>query len=571
MKRAIIPALALALVLSFAGCSDTAGNNSTPGATSSPSTQNIVCDVTKFANISSTELISLLGEPDDISEPTPAVGFVEIPCTYYDYYDTEELGEVSFLLVNDSVAKFTSYHSYPYGKKNKILADLNVKKSDSCVMAEDTETALRFRCLTDEIDDLWITNIDGDTYGFLAVTYDMLYFEEWYLPVSISEKSDYQYWTQEYVKSILKSPKSANFPNVMNWAVVKNNFYVAAQSYVDAINSFGAEIRSDFTFIYPVGSSTPLYAVFDGEVIVNNGYTPTAELVTQLVKDMAKETPAQSDKQDNPTNPPASDGKDVAKPTEPPDPAPTPTPVPTPAPTPTPEPTPAPTPTPEPTPAPTPTPEVSEEPVKYYNTIDELEIIMKSTCADYNASTNKTLEGILSFKVINTSEIELLYDISEWVYADTKHLVTVVQDEILDCVIDDLNAAELPETVTVSISASYQLSSLNSSSGNSNTSDLDGVVTDEPTVEPPEPKPVEWITEDGLHKYGLSAYWMGEEVWIWETLNSDNKYILTGSPRSRLEPNVEYSCDYNGNTIRFRSRNHTLEFYCSDLVEKGII
>ena len=39
----------------------------------------------------------------------------------------------------------------------------------------------------------------------------MSFYEEWYLPMSISDKSDYQYWTQENVKQLLKAPKSADF------------------------------------------------------------------------------------------------------------------------------------------------------------------------------------------------------------------------------------------------------------------------------------------------------------------------------------------------------------------------
>ena len=54
------------------------------------------------------------------------------------------------------------------------------------------------------------------------------------------------------------------------------------QFYVDAQNSFGAQIRSEFTLIYFADTSTVAYAVFDGEVIADNGYTKTADLVSGL-------------------------------------------------------------------------------------------------------------------------------------------------------------------------------------------------------------------------------------------------------------------------------------------------
>lgn len=269
-----------ALITCFAltACGDTSSANSNNKVP-------IVYDVTKFANISSAELVNLLGEPHNISETTPATGFVEIPCTYYDYYDNNELGDVSFVLINDEVVKFIAYNDFPFYKKDKLLGSLNIQSSEECVMAAESETALRYRCVTDVIDDIHVTLIEDDTYGFLAVTYDMIYFEEWYLPTTITEESDYQYFTQECVKSILKAPKSADFASTWDWIFVKNDFYVGVQAYVDALNSFGAKIRSDFTFIYSAGSSNIVYAVFDGEVIADNGYRSTEELVKQLVKD----------------------------------------------------------------------------------------------------------------------------------------------------------------------------------------------------------------------------------------------------------------------------------------------
>ena len=245
-------------------------------------TANVLCDVEQFANITGEELIALLGDPDSISDGTCSGAF-EIPCVYYDYNDNEVLGEVSFALVNNEVIRFTSYKDdYEYTGKGSVLEDFGIEKNENSTLAADTGVALRYRCPSDVVDDFWINLIEDDTFGFLQVTYEMMYYEEWYLPMDISEKSNYQYWTQETVKSLLKAPKSADFPNITEWAIVANPFYVAAQSYVDAQNSFGAEVRSEFTFIYITGTSEIVYAVFDGEVIANNGYVSTADLVAQI-------------------------------------------------------------------------------------------------------------------------------------------------------------------------------------------------------------------------------------------------------------------------------------------------
>lgn len=263
-------------------------NNSQQEENNLADAANIIYDVEQFANITGEELIALLGEPDDISDGT-CNGAFEIPCMYYNYNNEKTFGEISFTLVNDEVIKFTSYKdSYKYTGKKTVLEDFGIKENEHTSLVTDTGVALRYRCPSETVDDFWINLIKDDSFSFLQVTYDMMYYEEWYLTMDISEKSNYQYWTQEAVKSLLKAPKSADFPKINNWAIVSNPFYVAVQSYVDAQNSFGAEIRSEFTFIYVAGTNELIYAIFDGEVIVDNGYVKTADMVSQIVAENAK-------------------------------------------------------------------------------------------------------------------------------------------------------------------------------------------------------------------------------------------------------------------------------------------
>ncbi len=263
-------------------------NSSLQGENNSTDTTNILYDVEQFANITGEELIALLGEPDAISDGTCNDTF-EIPCVYYNYTSEKTWGDISFALVNNEVVRFTSYKDYyEYTGKKNILKNFGIKESENCVLLADTGAALRYRCPSETVDDFWIKLIENDVFGFLQVTYDMMYYEEWYLSMNIQEKSNYQYWTQETVKSLLKAPKSADFPKINNWAIVANPFYVAVQSYVDAQNSFGAEIRNEFTFIYVTGTKEIIYAIFDGKVIVDNGYVTTADVVSQIVAENAK-------------------------------------------------------------------------------------------------------------------------------------------------------------------------------------------------------------------------------------------------------------------------------------------
>ena len=248
------------------------------------SKENVTYDITQFANITGEQLIELLGKPDNISNGK-CTGSFEIPCTNYDYNNLEDYGEVSFVLVKNKVVRLTSYKDYKYSNLKNILSDFNIQKSENCTTVVNNDTALRYRCPNDNIDDFWITSIDekNKSFGFLQITYDMEYYEEWYLPMSISDKSNYQYWTQETVKKLLKSPKSADFPSIDKWNIVKNKYYIGVQSYVDAQNSFGANIRNEFTFIYDMNNKV-VYAVFDGEVILNERYTKTEELIKKSIQ-----------------------------------------------------------------------------------------------------------------------------------------------------------------------------------------------------------------------------------------------------------------------------------------------
>lgn len=286
-KGCLIPIVAVFVLLVAVIAISQSPTSSTQQGNTPSDTVKVICDVEQFANITGEELIALLGQPDDISEGT-CTGAFEIPCVYYDYNNEETLGEVSFALVNNNVAKFTSYNNYSYAGKENVLACFGIEKSQNCVVAADTGTALRYRCPSEPVDDFWVNLIEDDTFGSLQVTYDMLYYDEWYLPTSTTEQASYQTKTETAVKSILKSPKTADFP-LLDWFFGKNHFYFAVQSYVDAQNSFGAVVRSDFTFIYSTMTGELVYAVFDSEIVADNGYVPTKDLVQQIYDEMKQE------------------------------------------------------------------------------------------------------------------------------------------------------------------------------------------------------------------------------------------------------------------------------------------
>lgn len=278
-------AVGVMMATQFGGNRDNTPVNNPAGNTpvisdTDESKDSVVYDVSQFAAISGKELIAILGEPNNIEEST-CKGEFEMPCVYYDYDDIDTLGEVSFALVNNSVVRLTAYGEYPFTGET-ILNNYGITAGENCVISQKTDMQLEYRAPSDTVDEFQVNLINGDTFEMLRVTYEMKYYNEWYVPMSISTISKWQYTTQEAVKQLLKSPKSADFPSYTSWNYGENDYYIVMQSYVDAQNSFGAEIRSDFTFIYLKGTGEIAYAVFDGKVIADNEYIKTNDIIMDL-------------------------------------------------------------------------------------------------------------------------------------------------------------------------------------------------------------------------------------------------------------------------------------------------
>jgi len=87
---------------------------------------------------------------------------------------------------------------------------------------------------------------------------------------STKEASDYMISCQDKVKAILKSPKSADFPNITEWSFSKTKKKIIVQGYVDAENSFGAELRSEFQFTFDKKTNSIQSFIFDGQEQIKN-------------------------------------------------------------------------------------------------------------------------------------------------------------------------------------------------------------------------------------------------------------------------------------------------------------
>lgn len=82
------------------------------------------------------------------------------------------------------------------------------------------------------------------------------------------EAIEIMYQCENTIKSILKSPSTAKFPNILNWRFGKEKGQIIVQSYVDSQNSFGAEVRSQFQIIIDTQENQITSLIFDGEELM---------------------------------------------------------------------------------------------------------------------------------------------------------------------------------------------------------------------------------------------------------------------------------------------------------------
>lgn len=88
----------------------------------------------------------------------------------------------------------------------------------------------------------------------------------------ISESEKYMFISdaKSYVEQGLKAPSTADFPSQFlssDWKVNRKDDVVTVSSYVDAQNSFGAMIRSNFIVQISYSTSSCLYLEIDGQVM----------------------------------------------------------------------------------------------------------------------------------------------------------------------------------------------------------------------------------------------------------------------------------------------------------------
>lgn len=160
-------------------------------------------------------------------------------------YDLNNNISVSFKWFNDSNEEVSSatYNNWSCKKNSTEKINLNL----SNYIADDCSLKINIKVANDSVE-----NNKNDTSSNNSNVSTNNYYSNNSSNTSSNKKiSDRDIWvyTQYVVKQHLKSPKSADFPSINNATITRRSDSIIVQSYVDAENSFGANIRSNFTVV----------------------------------------------------------------------------------------------------------------------------------------------------------------------------------------------------------------------------------------------------------------------------------------------------------------------------------
>ncbi len=86
--------------------------------------------------------------------------------------------------------------------------------------------------------------------------------------LSSGEQANLTVFSKRLVEKTLKAPKSADFPWPDEWHWSKTPDEIVVQSYVDAQNSFGAQIRAQFEIIYDTKTQNVKSFIFEGKKLI---------------------------------------------------------------------------------------------------------------------------------------------------------------------------------------------------------------------------------------------------------------------------------------------------------------
>lgn len=154
------------------------------------------------------------------------------------------------------------------------LTDITEIKHDKMLDEAHSAGETGYRITSNEIKNIILYLDKKDNVSYLIYANHKLYKKGKYkaslndYTITTKEISKWQTYCEEYIKSILKSPSTADFPLYDEWKYSKNKNKLIVQSYVDSQNGFGATVRSNFQFTINIKTEAVTSLIVNGEEII---------------------------------------------------------------------------------------------------------------------------------------------------------------------------------------------------------------------------------------------------------------------------------------------------------------
>ncbi|UDK97131.1 hypothetical protein EYB33_12845 [Lysinibacillus sphaericus] len=143
----------------------------------------VIIDATQFSRINSAQLIEIMGQPEIIEDYEWLVPKTNknIVGKLYIY----EKNKFEFVLFDDTVSRLNVYSGQFWGyddstmefeKNDDIFHLFGIEPSKQLKKVADTDYALRYKDVSEKIDDMWIQDIKDKTFGIAKFTYDSTYY-----------------------------------------------------------------------------------------------------------------------------------------------------------------------------------------------------------------------------------------------------------------------------------------------------------------------------------------------------------------------------------------------------------
>lgn len=169
MKKLVGLCLLVLVVSIVAGCSSSNKVNST--VSKEKEQVSTIIDASQFSRISESEIEKILGDPESV-EDWEFNGYEATKLTY-------NKGNYEFLIIEDSVVRFTYMGSGKFKNENDLFEMFGIKPRDGNTKVVDTGSVLSYHSVADNVGEFYVLRDANDksVIDVVRITYNLNYFE----------------------------------------------------------------------------------------------------------------------------------------------------------------------------------------------------------------------------------------------------------------------------------------------------------------------------------------------------------------------------------------------------------